>query len=90
MNVFSQYYWSVGSHHKEHIGKPFKVIRELKDNEYDKESVDTMYLIKFEDGKEIAAYSYEVIESDVDELKKEIIKKGYKIKDVKGSRNIIC
>lgn len=90
MNVFSQYYWSVWSDHKEYIGKSFKVVRQLREDEYDSETTDTMYLIQFEDGKEVTAYSDEVIESDVIQLKKALIEKGYKIKDVEGSGKIIC
>lgn len=60
---FRQFFTSPFKQYAEHIGKPFTVvkqIREMKCAPENEDGEDDMYLIRFEDGTEIEAFGHEV------------------------------
>ena len=45
---------------KQYNGMSFEIIREMTEQEYDKEEVGNMYIVKLENGEEIQAYEEEI------------------------------
>ena len=53
-------FWTPYDQMKEHIGKGFKVVRELTEKEVDAEILGELFVIKLEDGEEIEAWFEEI------------------------------
>lgn len=61
--VFRQFFTTPYSENSEHVGKPFKVLRQVRPSKWgtkNDEDEDDMYEIQFEDGTKIQVYGHEV------------------------------
>lgn len=68
---FNKTFWTPYTDHNSRIGESFKVIRRATTKDVDEECLP-IWLIKFEDGKEIFAYPEEIISEEIENVKKQV------------------
>jgi hypothetical protein len=68
---FAETFWTPYTDHKDRIGQKFEVVRRVKEGEADLECLP-LWIIRFEDGKEITAYPEEIIKKAVNSVKRQL------------------